>query len=653
MYLLLACVSEAPIVGRAHAPTTHSTSENFHLEADADVALPFVTVGQAVPEGNLRLWAVGAGSIQGLQLDISGDFSVDGALDALAAGEERTLLVHYTGDTDTPHITTGVLSIVVDDQSLSVPLAAVVGDADLPEGDWETDAFGTGGYMPFPSAPFPDGHASYTNSTVFVFVPNVFSDPGDLGIVTHVHGFGAVITEMVPDYYFAEQHALSGRDAILILPQGPYDASDSDFGKLDGHNGLANLERDVVSVLYRDGFIHRPSIGDTVLTSHSGGYLCTANMIQQGGVPVGAVHLFDSLYGMESTFEDFAASGKIFRSVYTSTGGTDDNNRALAASLEAQGYRVSESLEDRALRQNDLNIAWTDASHSGTLSDGRAYGRWLVESGLPRSPLAPPELLSVISDGETAMVRWQPDRGAGSAHYVVEGSVDGQDWETLAETEMLQASVPARPWIRVAQAGGQPSDRYVGTGGHWLVVDGFDRVLGGSWSAFTHDFTARVGAALVEGASSASNEAVDSAEVVLGDYDGVIWLLGDESLSDDTFSEAEMAALSTYVSAGGQVIVSGAELGYASDASWLSSTLHTRYVSDDAGSDHAGGFRFGVMYPEDYPDVLSGDTVIWNYTTGGAAAVAWHHQVITVGFGLENLEDVEGALAELVAVLAG
>ncbi|MBT3219953.1 MAG: hypothetical protein HN348_12760, partial [Proteobacteria bacterium] len=163
----------------------------------------------------------------------------------------------------------------------------------------------------------------------------------------------------------------------------------------------------------------------------------------------------------------------------------------------------------------------------------------------------------------------------------------------------------------------------------------------------THSFVAKVGAALNNGFSSSSNEAIADGLVELDDYDGVLWLLGDEGLADQTFDQTEENLLESYVGGGGSLIVSGAEVGYATDSTWLSNVLHAGYVADNGGTNVAGGYTFGAEYEEDYPDVLSGETVIWKYNTGGSAAVGWAGQIIVVGFGLENLEAKDRAEAYL------
>ncbi len=639
---------------------------SFLLQADDLAALPFVTAGQDPPEGFFEIREVGGGRSGRISVDVSGPFAVDGELGGLEVYEARSFDVRYTGDPDTPAIETGAATVTVDGQSAVVELIAVVGDPDLGDASWEEDAWGLRATVALPSAPYPYGDAAYDDPSVLIFAPAALSDQGEVGVVTHIHGHNATLAEVVAAQYLVEQHALSGRDAVLVVPQGPEEASSGDFGRLMQPGAHAALVRDALSVMYRDGVLLRPSAGAQVITAHSGGYYCTATILEDRGAEIDAVHLFDALYGFEWTYQDYVEGGGVFRSVYTASGGTDDDNVALAADLEAAGYTVGTAFDDESLEATDLSIGYSSASHSGCVSEGRAYARWLARSGLPRSPYAPPELLAVTSDGSSATVTWRHDRAPGSPTILVEGSTDGQSWETLTQADDAAGagagtvSIAPRPYVRIRQLSpdlgtSAPSDVYGATGASWLVVDGFDRVLGGSWTEPTHDFAARLGVALGQGFSAASNEAVIRGDVSLSDYAGVLWMLGDESSGDTTFDATERALISAYVAAGGKLIVSGSELGYATDPTWLYEALRATYVSDDAESAVAGSWSFGVVYAEDYPDVLSGEETIWSYDTGGAAAVIASRRVIAVGFGLETMDDatLAGALAELMSWLTG
>ncbi len=620
----------------------------FTLTGPSVLPLPYVTVGQPAPSAPFTLTAVGdTGSPGDLSVHVDGPFTVDLDTSPMSPGESRVGTLTSTSATSTPGITSGTLTVSAGDQALPIDLASVVGDPAIPAAStWESDDWGSCTTLDLPSAPFPYGSAPYTDSSVKICVPKGLSDRGDIGVVSHFHGFNATIDE-VDDYQgLHAQVSLSGRDAILILPQGPVEASDGDFGRLDTADGLAHLVRDALSVLYRDGVVSRPVVGPVVLTSHSGGYSGTANAIEVGGLPITAVHLFDSVYGEESTFAAFAEDGGVLRSSYTSGGGTDDNNLALATTLRNAGVDVNTAFTDDVLRHGPVTIGFIDSAHGDTLSDDRSYARWLVASGIPRRPTAAPELLSTLETAGQATVTWRSD---GDFRAVVEGSDDGNTWSVLTTTTRATASVTPHPFLRVRadEPDAAPSDAYGTSGDQWLIVDGFDRIFGGSWTAPTHDFAARMGSALgANGAtwSVASNEAVAEGDVALGDYDHVLWLLGDESTADRTFEDRERNVIEDYVSAGGTFVVSGSEVGYAT-GSWLKSTLHATYVSDDAGTTGVEGWTMGVTYPEDFPDVLDGDDVLWTYATGGGAAVGWHQKVVVIGFAIETLDQPDRAAA--------
>lgn len=672
--LLLACTSASKDSGRPPRddtavdssdtdPSDTDDTSDTHDSAPAPFALtgpdvipvPYVSVGEPAGTASFAITATGdAGSPGSLSVGIEGPFAVTLDTSVLAPGESRTGTITSTTATSAPAITSGTLTVTTGDQSVTIELAAVVGDAGIPDARWETDDWGECTTLDLPSAPFPYGSASYTDSSVKICVPTGLSDRGNIGVVTHFHGFNATIDEVDAYQQLHAQVALSGRDAILILPQGPVEASDGDFGRLDAANGLSNLVRDAISVLYRDGVVARPSVGPVTLTSHSGGYSGTANAIEVGGLPITAVHLCDSVYGDESTFASYAEGGGTLRSSYTSGGGTDDNNLYLATTLRNAGVDVNTTFTDDVLRQSPVTIGFIDSAHGDTLSDDRSYARWLVTSGIPRRPTAAPELLYTSTSGGDSTVKWRSD---GNFPAVVEGSDDGATWVTLATTSRANATVPSHTFLRVRadQPGAEPSDTYGATGGQWLIVDGFDRIFGGSWTAPTQDFAARMGAALgANGAtfSVASNEAVAEGDVLLADYDHVLWLLGDESTADRTFEDRERTAIEDYISAGGTFVASGSEIGYGT-GSWLSSTLHASYVSDSAGTSHVEGWTMGVTYPEDYPDVLSGEETLWSYATGGAAAVGWHSRVVVIGFAVETLDeaDRDSAIGELLGWL--
>lgn len=619
-------------------PTGTSTDPTLPgLEVPDVVRLPAVDVGASTPSAALLVTATG--EVGALTVEVTGPFAVTGDLSAIA-DETRELSVAFTGPLDAPGLFVGSV-VVTADAAHTVALAAVVTDPGLPATvNWIDDGLGMSAFVALPSAPYPTAGGLWTDPTVWIRVPAGLTAP--FATVTHLHGHYAVLDDMLASKQLPELYAAAGRNAVVIVPQGPVDAASGDFGRLMDAGGHAALVTDVVGLAYRDGLIALPESDGVVLSAHSGGYVATAAIVDRGGLPVDEVHLYDALYGESATFEAFARDGGVLRSLYTSYGGTVGQNQSLAVAL-SDAFAVGDAFSDAALRSDEVIIGWSPAAHGSVMGDDRNLERWL-EAALMPDAWAPPQLLAATSDGSAVTVAWR-DEGL---EAVVEGSDDGATWTALGRGADGAATVDARPWLRVRYGDGDPSDAYPAAGDGWLVVDGFDRILSGSYQARTHPFAAWLGEAL-PAASGASNEAVAEGLVALSAYDHVLWMLGDESTADRTFTEAEAAAIRGYLAGGGKLLISGAELGYATDGAFLDE-LGIAYVADDAGTLVAGGWRFGVAYEEDYPDVLAGDQVVWTYDGGGAAAVR-SGNVLAVGFGLETLhpDDRDAALAELLA----
>lgn len=131
-----------------------------------------------------------------------------------------------------------------------------------------------------------------------------------------------------------------------------------------------------------------------------------------------------------------------------------------------------------------------------------------------------------------------------------------------------------------------------------LIVNGFDRATTGNTNNFVRQHASAVrnsGRIPV----SASNEAVTEGLLSLDDHAAVIWVLGEESTVDETFSDAEQSRVKTYLQNGGALFVSGAEIawdldykGSSSDKAFCHDFLRLRYVQDSPNN--AVGTYYGV-----------------------------------------------------------
>lgn len=304
-----------------------------------------------------------------------------------------------------------------------------------------------------------------------------------------------------------------------------------------------------------------------------------------------------------------------------------------------------------------------------------------------------PVLRSVTNPGDgTLVARW--DAATGADRYVVWVRTDGvwrrdQARATTATELVIGGLATNRDHevrITAEGAGGlsEPSDTYgarTGALADVLVVDGDDRWDGqwenplGEGQAYAAVTARALGGRAHE---TVANEAVIAGEVALDDYAAVVWVLGEESATDLTFDADERDLVDAYLAAGGNLLVSGSEIGW--DLDWLgdaamqgfyADALHATYVADDSGTKSvvpvAGGLfdgigELGFYTPAEldvgYPDVIApvgGATAELAYLDGigGTAAISYAgaHRVVHLGFPFESIDNAPQREAVMDAVL--
>lgn len=191
--------------------------------------------------------------------------------------------------------------------------------------------------------------------------------------------------------------------------------------------------------------------------------------------------------------------------------------------------------------------------------------------------------------------------------YRVYTSEDGENFslfDDYYDTSFMITDLPAGriTYIRLTaanEAGESPPSEVLGivpgySSSTALVVNGFDRLSG---TTNTRDFIREHGPAILNGRvyiDAASNESVINGDVDLNSYDMVDWILGEEGTSTSTFSSEEQTLVMTYLENGGNLFVSGSEIGYdlsgngsPEDQAFYQDYLKAEYVTDAAGYHHA------------------------------------------------------------------
>ena len=203
----------------------------------------------------------------------------------------------------------------------------------------------------------------------------------------------------------------------------------------------------------------------------------------------------------------------------------------------------------------------------------------------------------------------------------------------------------------------------------------------------SRDYVKEHGLALAgAGRTFDSLDAADVTAAILTNYSKVVWMLGEESTADETFSSAEQAAVSNYLAAGGRLMVSGAEIGWdlgragvssAGDVAFFTNTLRTLYSSDSGATSNITATATGILsgislrfnytnllsdiYAANYPDVLaagSGAAVaaVYGTSAGGASGAAIQYSNATyrtfvMGFPFETILEESNRISVMTEVM--
>ncbi len=241
---------------------------------------------------------------------------------------------------------------------------------------WTTNyaAFGNLIVTQFVAAPFPHparaaGHQyhdqffsvaeHYSNSDVAIFIPKNFRATDKVDFVVHFHGWMNTVASTLTNYQLVEQFSASGRNAILIVPEGPHHAPDSFGGKLEDTNGFARFMAEAMTTLRARGVLTKTnvSIGSVILSGHSGGYHVMAAILDHGGLGdnVREVWLFDALYGGTENFAAWQKTeGGRLLDTYTDHGGTRDESEKLMADYKTNGVNFFAGEDTNAVTENLL-----------------------------------------------------------------------------------------------------------------------------------------------------------------------------------------------------------------------------------------------------------------------------------------------------------
>ena len=259
-------------------------------------------------------------------------------------------------------------------------------------------------YTQLSSAPFPHprraaGHTygnrlfpadqHYSDSSVAIFVPTGFRQTDAVDIIVHLHGWWNNIDTVLKRYKLPQQVAESGKNVILVVPEGPRNAPDSFGGKFENAGRFKKFIEDVADFLFQNGTIKTRNVGKVLLTGHSGAYHGISFALMRGGIPekISDVYLFDALYGQTEKYAYWIDhfKGKMV-TIYTDSGGTKDETESLMEDL--RGWGIPYCAKDEAallpgdIQNNRLVFIHSDLEHDMVLHGRMEFREYLKASCL-------------------------------------------------------------------------------------------------------------------------------------------------------------------------------------------------------------------------------------------------------------------------------
>ena len=236
-------------------------------------------------------------------------------------------------------------------------------------------------------------------------------------------------------------------------------------------------------------------------------------------------------------------------------------------------------IRDRIIEASARN--WDVSYWSYSASDLTTYTPRYYNNMEVNYNVQTPVLLSSVADNQNKVkLDWNCD-STDIAGYRVYGSQDGNSWNLLLDENVCTITYAdlsiahSEKYFRVASV---KNDSPNFSESHWsnilgstcctsnkkaLIVDGLERETG-SWQGIGIPFITKYGNALQEAVVdfvSIRTSELQNNIFTLNDFDYVFWILADESTIDETFNSVEQQFVKYYLESGGNLFISGSEIG--------------------------------------------------------------------------------------------
>ena len=217
-----------------------------------------------------------------------------------------------------------------------------------------------------------DAAGHYSDSSVAILVPDRLPKTENLNIVFWFHGWRNNIDTALSYYHLEQQFLAADPNAILVLAETARNSPDSYGGKLEQRGVFSALTEDVLTELKKRKLISKScAASHIILAGHSGAFRVIAKILQNGGLSVKEVDLFDALYSQTEIFNDWIKkdAGNRFINWYTNEGGgTDEESLKFMELLKNEGmmFLLSEEkdLTPAILRSNRILFVHSARAHN-------------------------------------------------------------------------------------------------------------------------------------------------------------------------------------------------------------------------------------------------------------------------------------------------
>jgi hypothetical protein len=243
----------------------------------------------------------------------------------------------------------------------------------------------TSSYTSFPDSVRAKGHTydkvlypadkHYSDSSVLIVAPSGLRARKTVDLVFWFHGWRNTIDSSANYFELVKQFIASNRNAVLVIPETAKNSPDSYGGKLEKKDVFKDLVQDVLDKLRKEKVIGKKAeAANIVLAGHSGGFRVIAHILQNGGLEVKQVLLFDGLYGQVDKYMSWiqADPSHRFLHIYTKSGGTSEISTKMMQELDAKDiqllYPGEKEVDASMLKRNRVIFIHSPKEHNDVMN---------------------------------------------------------------------------------------------------------------------------------------------------------------------------------------------------------------------------------------------------------------------------------------------